>query len=192
MEDFKPLDLFGDGIAQKNKSTDLESEMSNPNPNTYSDIDLMETSIEALTDTELADENSENEDANQTPDDTPIKDDNNVIIDRMSTIESSCEDISAKLSTLEQLFNKKIMHADYEDKVIDQMHSELQKYKEDLYSQLVRPILLDIIEVRDSIIRIAATYQKKPESERDIPNKTFADYSYDLQDILEKKQRSNI
>ncbi len=160
--------------------------MSNSNPNTYSDIDLMETSIEALTDTELADENSENEDANQTPDDTPIKDDNNVIIDRMSAIESSCEDISAKLSTLEQLFNKKIMHADYEDKVIDQMHSELQKYKEDLYSQLVRPILLDIIEVRDSIIRIAATYQKKPESERDIPNKTFADYSYDLQDILEK------
>ena len=55
-----------------------------------------------------------------------------------------------------------------------------------MYAQLVRPILLDIIEVRDSIMRIAATYQKKPEGERDIPNKTFADYSYDLQDILEK------
>ena len=78
------------------------------------------------------------------------------------------------------------MHADHEDKIIDQMHSELQKYKDDMYAQLVRPILLDIIEVRDSIMRIAATYQKKPEGERDIPNKTFADYSYDLQDILEK------
>ena len=87
---------------------------------------------------------------------------------------------------MKALFNKRIMHADYEDKIIDQMHAELLKYREDLYAQLIRPVLLDIIEVRDSIMRIAETYRKKPEGEQNIPNKMFGDYAYDLQDILEK------
>lgn len=80
----------------------------------------------------------------------------------------------------------RIMHTDHEEKIVDYMHKELQKYKEDLYAQLVRPILLDVIEVRDSIMRIAEAYLSKPEGEQNIPNKTFSDYAFDLQDILEK------
>lgn len=104
----------------------------------------------------------------------------------LKKIESLFENLSGQISDMEQLFNKRIMHADYEDRIIDQMHAELQKYKENLYSQLVRPILLDVIEVRDSIIRIATDYLEKPEGEQSIPNKVFADYAYDLQEILEK------
>lgn len=111
---------------------------------------------------------------------------NNATIDALHGIEKLCEQLSSQMSSMEHLFSKRIMHAEYEDKIIDQMHAELQRYKEDMYAQLVRPILLDIIEVRDSILRISSTYMKKPEGEQDIPNKTFADYSYDLQDILEK------
>jgi len=66
------------------------------------------------------------------------------------------------------------------------MHKELQKYKDDMYAQLVRPILLDVIEIRDSIMRMAAAYLAKPEGEQSIPNKTFSNYAYDLQDLLEK------
>ena len=79
------------------------------------------------------------------------------------------QEINAKVDHLTQLFTQKIQHTAHEEKIVDQMHAELQKYKEDMYSQLVRPILLDIIEVRDSI-----------------PLKVFSDYSYDIQDILEK------
>jgi len=96
------------------------------------------------------------------------------------------EGLSEQLAALEKLFNTRIMHAAHEDRIIEQMHKELQQYKNDLYSQLVRPILMDIIDVRDSIMRLAAVYRAKPEGEQNIPNKTFADYSYDLQDILEK------
>lgn len=106
--------------------------------------------------------------------------------DPIRRIESMYEHLSEQISSLEQLFDKRIMHAEYEDKIIDQMHEELQRYKKDLYSQLVRPILLDIIEIRDSIIRNAAIYLEKPEGEQDIPNKVFEGYTYDLQDILEK------
>ena len=62
------------------------------------------------------------------------------------------QEINAKVDHLTQLFTQKIQHTAHEEKIVDQMHAELQKYKEDMYSQLVRPILLDIIEIRDSIL----------------------------------------
>jgi molecular chaperone GrpE (heat shock protein) len=40
--------------------------------------------------------------------------------------------------------------------------------------------------MRDSILRVAAAHRAKPEGERDIPNKTFALYAAEIQDILEK------
>lgn len=91
-----------------------------------------------------------------------------------------------KIEQMNQLFVRKIQHTTHEEKIVDQMHAELQRYKEDMYSQLVRPILLDIIEVRDSIIRMSNNFALKPEGERDVPLKTFSGYAFDIQDILEK------
>lgn len=106
--------------------------------------------------------------------------------DKLDKMLESQQQLLEQLEGLNALFNAKIMHTEHEEKIVDQMHKELQKYKEDMYSQLVRPILLDVIEVRDSIMRMAAAYLAKPEGEQNIPNKTFSDYAYDLQDILEK------
>ncbi len=106
--------------------------------------------------------------------------------DKFDKIVETQKKILESVESLHSLFNARIMHTNYEEKIVDQMHKELQKYKEDMYSQLVRPILLDVIEVRDSIMRMAATYLAKPEGEQNIPNKIFSDYAYDLQDILEK------
>ncbi|KKF98458.1 nucleotide exchange factor GrpE [Methanosarcina mazei] len=94
--------------------------------------------------------------------------------------------LSDKMDSLNQLFSEKIRYMEYEEKIFDQMHEGLQKYKEDMYTQLIRQVLLDIIEVRDSILRIADFYLKKPEGERNIPYETFAGYALDIQDILEK------
>ena len=94
--------------------------------------------------------------------------------------------LSAKIDQLSAQFEAKIRHTTHEERIVTQMHSELQKYKEDMYSQLVRPILLDIIDIRDSIIRVSQVYAEKPSGEQMIPLKTFSDYSYDVQDILEK------
>ena len=96
------------------------------------------------------------------------------------------QEINTKVDRLTQLFTKKIQHTAHEEKIVDQMHAELQKYKDDMYSQLVRPILLDMIEVRDSILRMSNVYAEKPEEEQSIPLRVFRDYSYDIQDILER------
>ena len=106
--------------------------------------------------------------------------------EKLEQLLTAQQQLQSSVESLNSLFNARIMHTTHEEKIVDQMHKELQKYKDDMYAQLVRPILLDVIAIRDSIMRMSATYLAKPEGEQSIPNKTFADYSYDLQDILEK------
>lgn len=98
----------------------------------------------------------------------------------------SVNNLSIKIDDLNKLFIEKIQYSEHEKRIVDQMHAELQKYKEDMYAQLIRPILLDLIEIRDSIIRLRSIYQEKAEGEQDIPNKIFSGYAFDIQDILEK------
>ncbi len=104
----------------------------------------------------------------------------------MDSVLQAISTLTDKVDQLGKQFDAKIMHTTHEEKIVDQMHSELQRYKEDMYSQLVRPILMDIIEVRDSIMRMSKTFSERPEAEQVVPLKTFSDYAFDVQDILEK------
>ena len=106
--------------------------------------------------------------------------------DSVDTILQAIGSLTEKVEQLGKQFDAKIMHTTHEEKIVDQMHAELQKYKEDMYAQLVRPILMDIIEVRDSIMRMSKTFSERPEAEQVVPLKTFSDYAFDVQDILEK------
>ncbi len=106
--------------------------------------------------------------------------------DQMESVLQAIGNLTDKVEQLEKQFDAKIMHTAHEEKIVDQMHSELQRYKEDMYSQLVRPILMDIIEMRDSIMRMSKTFSERPEAEQVVPLKTFSDYAFDVQDILEK------
>lgn len=108
------------------------------------------------------------------------------VLDKLDKVLELQKQLLERIDSLNDLFNARIMYTEHEEKIVDQMHRELQRYKEDMYAQLVRPILLDVIEVRDSIMRIAAAYLAKSEGEQNIPIKVFSDYAYDLQDILEK------
>ncbi len=170
MEDFKPLDLFGNHIL-----TDNSFDKSEQDETILQDKMVEESEIKK--NMELVSETSVDENCI-----TSKSVDEDVFVKLITMY----EELSKQIASMEILFNKRIMHTDYEDKIIDQMHEELQKYKEDLYSKLVCPILIDIIEVRDSIMRISATYLKNAEGEQRVPNKIFADYAFDLQDILEK------
>ena len=102
------------------------------------------------------------------------------------TMTENMAKIIDRLTALEDLFQTKIMRIEHEAKIADQMHRELQKHKEDLYFQLVRPILLDMIEIRDSILRMAEIHLHKSDQTAGIPVKTFATYASDVQEILEK------
>ena len=102
------------------------------------------------------------------------------------TFQDELNRLSDGIAALGKLFEAKILHTTHEEKIVDQMHRELQKYKEDMYSQLVRPILLDIIEIRNSILRVSEVHHLKPQEEQSIPLSTFELYASDVQEILEK------
>lgn len=102
------------------------------------------------------------------------------------TILNTLSELNEKMDQMNLLFKQKIQHTLHEEKIVDQMHAELQKYKDDMYAQLLRPILLDIIEIRESIRRVSESFASKPEEERADLLRTFSDYTYDLQDVLEK------
>ena len=99
------------------------------------------------------------------------------------------EDLAAmsdRILSLEKLFDAKIMHSEHEKKIVDQMHRELQKYRDDMYARLVRPILMDVVAIRDSILRQFKEYSGRPEGERNIPLKLFETYAFDAEDILSR------
>lgn len=183
MKEFEPLDLFDDGSA-------LPPIKDEPTP-----VEEAVPSAPVAPEDQAPATTEENASPEATPpveSDTPVeKDTAEAVVPSESEqvlkqVLDATTQISQQLEALSQTFTTKLMHSAYEEKIVDQMHKELQKYKEDLYAQLVRPILLDVIEVRDSIMRIGAVYRAKPEGEQAIPNKTFSDYAFDLQDILEK------
>lgn len=183
MSEFKPMDLFDEETDQpvgKEQSVVNEQISSEPpvcdEHTTEPDADEEKTSIET----------QPTDDFSETTEDPGIESEGQSKCDHtLEQVLESTRRVSEQVAALADIFNTKIMHSAHEEKIVDKMHKELQKYKEDMYAQLVRPILLDVIEVRDSIMRVSAAYSAN-EGEQNIPNKTFSDYAYDLQDILEK------
>lgn len=189
MDDFKTIDLFDEGekVVEKDFS-DIGSDENEPLKEQSVSKDEENPCLEKEPETIQSVESSTSEETEQVEEveNEKVNDTSPIISEKIDKLIANDNALSEQLNQLLDLFNKRIMHTNHEEKIVDNMHSELQKYKEDMYAQLIRPILLDIIDVRDSIMRISATYLAKPEGEQRIPNKTFSDYAFDLQDILEK------
>ena len=197
MDEFIPLNLFSN--EDESVLTDHSEEISSPSEestddNEFADTDSTEGSSEdTIVSSAETDEDSESNDEAEKvivsvseEANSEDREDVEPQSDKLDKVLYTQQQLMGQIESLNNLFNTRIMHTDHEEKIVDQMHKELQKYREDMYAQLVRPILLDVIEVRDSIMRMAATYLAKPDGEQNIPNKTFSDYAFDLQDILEK------
>lgn len=106
---------------------------------------------------------------------------------KLDALSGAVQELSGKLAELSKLFDNRIMHAEHEEKVIDRMHKELQQYKQDLYAQILRPVLLDIATTRDSILTTAA--RRTANGQTEIPANLFSSYAEgDLYDILEKNE----
>lgn len=184
MSEFEPLDLFDKGIDDLVETTQAPMEEQVPEEQTVPSGEQPQADSPKQ---EMAAEAVPEEAPVQTPESAAAQSEE--LPPPSPTLEQVLEaanHISQQLSALNDSFQARIMYSAHEEKIVDQMHRELQKYKEDLYAQLVRPILLDIISIRESIMQVGAVYRAKPEGEQNIPNKTFSSYEYDLQDILER------
>lgn len=190
MDEFTPLNLFGNGDADNAAKAKEETPSAEVETKETTVIETVEEQVESEADEKDPETISETVGSGEATEEKTTDSEETVEEepqpDKLDKVLESQQQLLKQLEDLNALFNARIMHTEHEEKIVDQMHKELQKYKEDMYAQLVRPILLDVIEVRDSIMRMAATYLAKPEGEQNIPNKTVSDYAFDLQDILEK------
>lgn len=65
-----------------------------------------------------------------------------------------------KIGELEKLFEERIRFTDFEENSRKEMYSELQKYKAGLFSEMVKPLLREIIDIRESMLKTVDRYQK--------------------------------
>jgi molecular chaperone GrpE (heat shock protein) len=96
-------------------------------------------------------------------------------------------ELSRKSDELNKLFTEKIRYNDHEGRIADEMHKELQKHRQGMYSLMTRPLIMDIIDMRESILKNAAKWAGEPENERDFSSfiKLFSSYAEDAGTILE-------
>lgn len=191
MDKFEPIDLFCDGtgmvsddfesVSEEN-TVENEGVVSETNNDSSLDEQQICDSVESSDDTKKCTENC-NDEVLEESEPLQVSSQLDEKIDQLLEMNAN---MFKQMESLSILFDKRIMYTNHEEKVIDNMHKELEKYKKDMYSQLLRPVLLSIIDVRESIIRLSKDYLAKADGEQDIPNKTFADYAFDLQDILEE------
>lgn len=100
--------------------------------------------------------------------------------------DSLLQSLLEKMDQLTELFNEKISQSISDEKVIDRLHSELQTYKKDLYLQMLRPILLDLIRIKNSINKKMEEYDQEKALKKMISREEFELYDFDINEILEK------
>lgn len=93
--------------------------------------------------------------------------------------------LTVQMAAMQRLFESKILRSESEGQINARLHAELQSHKKDLYGKLVKPILQDVITVREHVLKISADNRQKPPAEQAIGLGTFESFADDLAQVLE-------
>lgn len=91
--------------------------------------------------------------------------------------------LNEKIANLNNMFLKKIQSMEFEKNVVNDLHKELQGYKDDLYFKLIKPTLMDLIDMKNSFKRGIENFSQKTEAEKINFLETFI---FEIDTILEK------
>lgn len=99
---------------------------------------------------------------------------------------ATVKDIQGQIAALADDFRGKMKYDAHKNSVIDQLHAELQTYRNDLLRGLLRPVLMDIILLADDQRKLMASYCEKAPDELDPQKllKLMADVPEALDEIL--------
>ena len=160
-----------------------KAEPENQEPDTMEKTETAEQGITENLAEQVKPEDSEkvSESANTQNPDKPLPDTPEIL--------ALLHNIEQKVDVLEGTFREKLMRSAQEEKILDSMHGELQKYRADLYASLLRPVLSELCGIRDSILRNKAFYEEKAKADEEaevmVPLKLLAGYADELKDLLE-------
>jgi molecular chaperone GrpE (heat shock protein) len=95
------------------------------------------------------------------------------------------ETLSFDLNALSESVALKINRNEADEKMINNLHSDLQKHKNDMYLQIVKPILMDIIEMREGMLNTINFIESESER-KNTENETLQVYTKYTNDILSR------
>lgn len=73
------------------------------------------------------------------------------LITKLEAIEQSQASLAKDIEGLQHAFDSKIKYDSGKEKTIDSLHAELQTYRDDLVLKILRPVLLDLIEMYNDL-----------------------------------------
>ena len=96
------------------------------------------------------------------------------------------EEIQKQLSSLHQEFQSKLKYDAHKDKIIDQLHQELQEYKKDIVKKYLKSFIMDVIKIIDDIRKLMEHYRSKETSAIDLEKllNVFENIPSDLEDLF--------
>jgi len=97
--------------------------------------------------------------------------------------------LQQKMEGLNQAFEAKLKYDSHREDTINQLHAELQIYKDDLVVQLIRPLLMDIIRLIDNQEKLVRDLRKKAPDELTAKKllRLLEDGPEEWQEILERQ-----
>ena len=102
-------------------------------------------------------------------------------IERKSVFEE-IQDLNEKMDVMNNTVSQKILNMDFEKNIADKLHKELQDYKNDLYFQLIKPLIMDLINMRERM-RKAVKHSSKETGEKKV--EMLESYVEEIETILE-------
>lgn len=109
--------------------------------------------------------------------------------DIIDPVNLKLDDIQSQLNIIQQEFSQKIKFDAHKNKIIDNLHQELQEYKNDILKKFLKSIIMDIIQFTDSIRKLSNFYNTQTPSEND-PEKLLnllKNIPSDLEDICSRQ-----
>lgn len=106
--------------------------------------------------------------------------------DAAESMAQKLEVIQEQMHYLQGEFQTKVKVDAQKDKIIDNLHQELQEYKGDIQKKLLQSMIMDIIQIIDNIRKLTSHYASKDPSENDPEKllKLLESIPSDLEDIF--------
>ena len=86
--------------------------------------------------------------------------------------------------SLQEEFQSKLKYDQHKEKIIDDLHRELQGYKNDILKKAIQPLVLDIINTIDNINKVTWNYRNQKNVPADKLLEVIEAFSGDLEDVL--------
>ena len=102
-------------------------------------------------------------------------------IERKSVFEE-IQNLNEKMDVMNDTVSQKILNMDFEKNIADKLYKELQGYKNDLYFHLIKPLIMDLINMRERMRR-AVKHSSKETDEKKV--EMLESYVEEIETILE-------